>query len=93
MTLTIPIDYELSALADPGECDLTADVNFSHIRAVAESLGIDCSKSVTQQDFLKNMGIETRLLMLLNNTKNYYGKFCEVLLMELFMISLFLSLF
>lgn len=76
-TLTIPIDNEISALADPGECDLTADVNFSHIRAVADSLQIDCSKSVTQQDFLKNMGIETRLLMLLNNTKNYYGKFCE----------------
>ena len=61
------------ALKDVGDSDLTADVNFSHIRAVAQSMGLDATQSVSQATFLKNMGIETRLLMLLRSTKDPEG--------------------
>jgi len=55
-------------LDNPGEIDITADVNFSHLRSVAEAVGVDASESITQDAFLKNMGIETRLLMLMRAT-------------------------
>jgi len=60
-------------LEDVGECDLTADVNFSHIRAVADGMGIDATMSITQSEFLRNMGIETRLLMLMREAKSAKG--------------------
>jgi NADH dehydrogenase [ubiquinone] 1 alpha subcomplex assembly factor 7 len=47
-------------LDNPGEIDITADVNFSHLRSVAEAVGVDASESISQDAFLKNMGIETR---------------------------------
>ncbi|XP_029450016.1 protein arginine methyltransferase NDUFAF7, mitochondrial isoform X1 [Rhinatrema bivittatum] len=56
-------------LTAPGTADLTADVDFSFLRRMAEgkvaSLG-----PITQQEFLKNMGIDTRLKVLVENSKD-----------------------
>ncbi|KAM9187370.1 protein arginine methyltransferase NDUFAF7, mitochondrial isoform 1-T1 [Dugong dugon] len=54
-------------LIAPGTADLTADVDFSYLRRMAQgkvaSLG-----PITQQMFLKNMGIDVRLKVLLGNS-------------------------
>lgn len=71
----------VSPLIEPGRVDLSADVDFASLRAAVESLprdrnGNDRSRStdehvatvhgtVGQGDFLKNMGVETRLHALL----------------------------
>lgn len=47
---------------DPGSADLTADVNFSHIKSIAEqNERVTCFGPVEQKDFLNRMGGETRL--------------------------------
>ncbi|KAL2081843.1 hypothetical protein ACEWY4_021661 [Coilia grayii] len=53
-------------LADPGAADLTADVDFSYLRQVAGNM-VACKGPVSQRVFLKNMGIDTRLQVLLRN--------------------------
>ncbi|XP_039980904.1 protein arginine methyltransferase NDUFAF7, mitochondrial [Xiphias gladius] len=53
-------------LASPGSADLTADVDFSYLRRMAGG-GVACMGPVTQRTFLKNMGIDTRLQVLLRN--------------------------
>ncbi|XP_028997725.1 protein arginine methyltransferase NDUFAF7, mitochondrial [Betta splendens] len=53
-------------LASPGSADLTADVDFSYLRWVAGG-GVACLGPVSQRTFLKNMGIDTRLQVLLRN--------------------------
>uniref|UniRef100_A0A7N6F6F9 Protein arginine methyltransferase NDUFAF7 n=1 Tax=Anabas testudineus TaxID=64144 RepID=A0A7N6F6F9_ANATE len=53
-------------LASPGTADLTADVDFSYLRRMAGG-GVACMGPVTQRTFLKNMGIDTRLQVLLRN--------------------------
>lgn len=53
-------------LASPGSADLTADVDFSYLRRVAGG-GVACMGPVSQRTFLKNMGIDTRLQVLLRN--------------------------
>ncbi|XP_040920061.1 protein arginine methyltransferase NDUFAF7, mitochondrial [Toxotes jaculatrix] len=53
-------------LASPGSADLTADVDFSYLRRMAGA-GVVCLGPVTQRTFLKNMGIDTRLQVLLRN--------------------------
>ncbi|KAK2855860.1 hypothetical protein Q5P01_004595 [Channa striata] len=53
-------------LASPGSADLTADVDFSYLRKMAGG-GVACLGPVTQRTFLKNMGIDTRLQVLLRN--------------------------
>ncbi|XP_075391808.1 protein arginine methyltransferase NDUFAF7, mitochondrial isoform X2 [Tenrec ecaudatus] len=54
-------------LTAPGTADLTADVDFSYLRRMAQgkvaSLG-----PIQQQMFLKNMGIDVRLKVLLGNS-------------------------
>ncbi|XP_064428192.1 protein arginine methyltransferase NDUFAF7, mitochondrial isoform X3 [Mirounga angustirostris] len=54
-------------LTAPGTADLTADVDFSYLRRMAEgevaSLG-----PIKQQTFLKNMGIDVRLKVLLDKS-------------------------
>ncbi|XP_023591711.1 protein arginine methyltransferase NDUFAF7, mitochondrial isoform X2 [Trichechus manatus latirostris] len=54
-------------LIAPGTADLTADVDFSYLRRMTQgkvaSLG-----PITQQMFLKNMGIDVRLKVLLDNS-------------------------
>ncbi|XP_030051304.1 protein arginine methyltransferase NDUFAF7, mitochondrial isoform X2 [Microcaecilia unicolor] len=56
-------------LIAPGTADLTADVDFSFLRRMSEgkvaSLG-----PITQQEFLKNMGIDIRLKILVDNSKD-----------------------
>lgn len=55
-------------LTCPGSADLTADVDFSYLRRCAEggaNGGVACLGPVTQSSFLKNMGIDARLQVLL----------------------------
>ncbi|KAG9471853.1 hypothetical protein GDO78_022504 [Eleutherodactylus coqui] len=58
-----------NVLVDPGTADLTADVDFSFLKSMigntVASLG-----PITQQDFLKNMGIDLRMKVLLENNKD-----------------------
>lgn len=67
-------DHEfVSPLTNPGNVDLSADVDFASLRAAVESLPQDKSGgehlrvhgTVGQGEFLKNMGVETRLHALL----------------------------
>ncbi|XP_018515635.1 protein arginine methyltransferase NDUFAF7, mitochondrial [Lates calcarifer] len=53
-------------LASPGSADLTADVDFSYLRKMA-GRGVACLGPITQRMFLKNMGIDTRMQVLLRN--------------------------
>ncbi|XP_043840578.1 protein arginine methyltransferase NDUFAF7, mitochondrial isoform X1 [Dromiciops gliroides] len=56
-------------LTAPGTADLTADVDFSYLRRMTQgkvaSLG-----PIQQQSFLKNMGIDVRLKVLLDNSSD-----------------------
>ncbi|XP_077443551.1 protein arginine methyltransferase NDUFAF7, mitochondrial isoform X2 [Stigmatopora argus] len=53
-------------LETPGCADLTADVDFSYVRRVAEPLAA-CVGPLAQRTFLKNMGIDVRMEVLLRN--------------------------
>uniref|UniRef100_A0A8C2ZG65 Protein arginine methyltransferase NDUFAF7 n=1 Tax=Cyclopterus lumpus TaxID=8103 RepID=A0A8C2ZG65_CYCLU len=53
-------------LSAPGSADLTADVDFSFLRRMAGG-GVACVGPVTQRTFLKNMGIDARLQVLLRS--------------------------
>lgn len=53
-------------LTDPGSADLTADVDFSFLRRMA-GRGVACLGPVSQRAFLKNMGIDARMEVLLRN--------------------------
>uniref|UniRef100_M4BZN6 Protein arginine methyltransferase NDUFAF7 n=1 Tax=Hyaloperonospora arabidopsidis (strain Emoy2) TaxID=559515 RepID=M4BZN6_HYAAE len=61
----------VSVLREPGDVDLSIDVDFATLRryATAESK-VQSSGPVGQGVFLKNMGIEHRLAMLLQNTES-----------------------
>ncbi|XP_069579802.1 protein arginine methyltransferase NDUFAF7, mitochondrial isoform X2 [Brachyistius frenatus] len=60
-------DHRLhDVLSSPGSADLTADVDFSYLRRMAGG-GVACLGPVTQRTFLKNMGIEARLQVLLRS--------------------------
>lgn len=54
-------------LADPGAADLTADVDFSYLRRMAGNT-VACMGPVSQRIFLQNMGIDTRLQVLLRSS-------------------------
>ncbi|XP_022050479.1 protein arginine methyltransferase NDUFAF7, mitochondrial [Acanthochromis polyacanthus] len=53
-------------LSSPGSADLTADVDFSYLRRMAGG-GVACLGPVSQRSFLKNMGIDTRMQVLLRS--------------------------
>ncbi|XP_074541222.1 protein arginine methyltransferase NDUFAF7, mitochondrial isoform X2 [Halichoeres trimaculatus] len=53
-------------LSSPGSADLTADVDFSYLRKMAGE-SVACLGPVTQRTFLKNMGIDSRMQVLLRN--------------------------
>ncbi|XP_051954585.1 protein arginine methyltransferase NDUFAF7, mitochondrial [Xyrauchen texanus] len=55
-----------NVLEAPGTADLTADVDFSYLRKMTEG-HVTCLGPITQQSFLKNMGIDTRLQILLRS--------------------------
>ena len=47
-------------LDEPGETDMTADVNFSALLGIARSTGMDC-EMISQRQFLERMGLGVRL--------------------------------
>lgn len=51
-------------LTSPGECDLTAHVDFAHVGRIAASERLSVHGPVTQGAFLKALGIEARATML-----------------------------
>ncbi|XP_038074573.1 protein arginine methyltransferase NDUFAF7, mitochondrial-like isoform X2 [Patiria miniata] len=53
-------------LCEPGTADLTADVDFSYFRQIVQGKASTYGP-ITQESFLKAMGIETRLKMLLKS--------------------------
>lgn len=55
----------VSIFHEPGVSDLTAHVNFARVAAQIVALGLHASRIVTQGAFLKTLGIETRLQVLL----------------------------
>ncbi|XP_015263942.1 PREDICTED: NADH dehydrogenase [ubiquinone] complex I, assembly factor 7 isoform X1 [Gekko japonicus] len=56
-------------LTAPGTADLTADVDFSYLQRMAQKR-VATLGPIRQQDFLKNMGIDIRLQVLLQNVKD-----------------------
>ncbi|XP_077200270.1 protein arginine methyltransferase NDUFAF7, mitochondrial isoform X2 [Paroedura picta] len=56
-------------LTAPGTADLTADVDFSFLQRMAQER-VATLGPIKQQDFLKNMGIDIRLQVLLQNVKD-----------------------
>lgn len=55
----------ISVLAQPGECDLTAYVNYTPLIALANKHGLKTEAVESQRDFLLRYGIELRLAQLL----------------------------
>uniref|UniRef100_A0A8C1FKJ8 Protein arginine methyltransferase NDUFAF7 n=1 Tax=Cyprinus carpio carpio TaxID=630221 RepID=A0A8C1FKJ8_CYPCA len=55
-----------NVLDAPGMADLTADVDFSYLRKMTGT-EVTCLGPITQRSFLKNMGIDSRLQVLLRN--------------------------
>ncbi|CAG8802767.1 12732_t:CDS:2, partial [Racocetra fulgida] len=53
-------------LSDPGQTDLSADVNFCYLKESVTDL-VDTYGPITQSKFLQSLGIKARLLMLLKN--------------------------
>jgi NADH dehydrogenase [ubiquinone] 1 alpha subcomplex assembly factor 7 len=49
-------------LENPGEQDLTADVNFQELVEIGKKDGLNISGPVSQGNFLKNLGIEQRMI-------------------------------
>lgn len=58
-----------NVLIDPGTADLTADVDFSFLKRIVGNT-VACLGPITQQEFLKNMGIDLRMKILLENNKD-----------------------
>ncbi len=54
----------VDVLHKPGDCDLTAHVNFERLFMVAQQSEVICAPIVSQSEFLKNLGIELRANML-----------------------------
>ena len=52
-------------LKNPGQADVTAHVDFQALARAAEDLGARVHGPVTQGDFLKRLGIETRAVTLM----------------------------
>ncbi|RXN14086.1 NADH dehydrogenase [ubiquinone] complex assembly factor 7 [Labeo rohita] len=55
-----------NVLEAPGMADLTADVDFSYLRKMTGN-EVTCLGPITQRSFLKNMGIDSRLQVLLRS--------------------------
>ncbi|XP_030412940.1 protein arginine methyltransferase NDUFAF7, mitochondrial isoform X2 [Gopherus evgoodei] len=57
------------ALTAPGTADLTADVDFSYLRTMTQGR-VATLGPLNQHEFLKNMGIDVRLQVLLQNSSD-----------------------
>jgi len=55
-------------LKNPGQADVTAHVDFQALTRAAEDVGARVHGPVTQGDFLKRLGIETRAVTLMGKT-------------------------
>ena len=55
-------------LKNPGQADITAHVDFQALARAAEDLGAEVHGPVSQGDFLKRLGIETRAVTLMAKT-------------------------
>ena len=56
---------ESGLLERPGECDVTADVNFGHLKGATEKIeGIEMWGAVTQREFLLRLGAAERFRVL-----------------------------
>nr|XP_034964195.1 protein arginine methyltransferase NDUFAF7, mitochondrial [Zootoca vivipara] len=58
-----------NVLISPGTADLTADVDFSYLRKIAQER-VATLGPIKQHDFLKNMGIDIRLQVLLKSVND-----------------------
>ncbi|XP_061480661.1 protein arginine methyltransferase NDUFAF7, mitochondrial isoform X2 [Rhineura floridana] len=58
-----------NVLISPGAADLTADVDFSYLQKMAQER-VATLGPIKQQDFLKNMGIDVRLQVLLKSVND-----------------------
>lgn len=62
---------KVDPLAAPGEADLTAHVNFSHIAKLADDAGLQVHGPITQGQFLRALGIEVRAQTLSQANPNH----------------------
>uniref|UniRef100_A0A6J0T8U3 Protein arginine methyltransferase NDUFAF7 n=2 Tax=Pogona vitticeps TaxID=103695 RepID=A0A6J0T8U3_9SAUR len=60
-------------LISPGTADLTADVDFSYLQRIAQGR-VATLGPIKQQDFLRNMGIDIRLQVLLQNANDVHTR-------------------
>ncbi len=60
--------------ATPGETDLTAHVNFSHIRRTAEQFGLTVDEPTTQAEFLGALGMIERASKLISSNPAKAGE-------------------
>jgi SAM-dependent MidA family methyltransferase len=51
---------KVDPLEAPGEADLTAHVNFSHVAHLAREAGLEVHGPITQAEFLRSLGIDVR---------------------------------
>ncbi|KAM9196657.1 LOW QUALITY PROTEIN: protein arginine methyltransferase NDUFAF7, mitochondrial [Mergus octosetaceus] len=58
-----------NVLKAPGTADLTADVDFSYLRKMAQGK-IATLGPIKQREFLKNMGVDLRMQVLLQNSRD-----------------------
>src|SRR6185312_12708985 len=58
-------------LKNPGQADVTAHVDFQALGRAAEDLGARVHGPVTQGDFLKRLGIESRAATLMSKTPSH----------------------
>ena len=57
----------IDPLIAPGECDLSAKVDFTLIRKIAKDLKANVYGPIKQNKFLKNLGIDIRCKQLIKN--------------------------
>ncbi|CAF0712266.1 unnamed protein product [Brachionus calyciflorus] len=60
----------VDVFTEPGECDLTVDVDFNFLKNIAKKSNVTCYGPVDQGNFLSQMQIGTRLQMLLRSIKS-----------------------
>jgi len=53
----------VDVFSNVGDADLTADVDFRYLKEAAESCNVCTAGPISQQKFLKNMGIDLRLMV------------------------------
>ena len=57
-------------LAQPGECDITASVNWTQVKSVGERVGLETVEFASQDKFLLNAGLLTELEYQLGRAQN-----------------------